>query len=55
MLKKHTTLKIVEIARLAGMQYHAAGKLIRTFEKEINDSENLRKIIRKTEDKIFNK
>ena len=45
LLKKHTTLKVVEIAELNGAKQHATGELIRKFEKEIAKKKELRELV----------
>ncbi|HPG36109.1 MAG TPA: transposase [bacterium] len=49
LLKKHTTMNLRELSKLAGMNYRSAGELARRFEKEIKQSKKLAKLIEKTE------
>jgi len=49
LLKKHTTLKVVEIAEIAGMNSTAAGELIRRFGREITKSKELTNILNNSE------
>ena len=49
LLKKHTTLKVVEIAEIAGMNSTAAGELIRRFGREITKSKELTSILNNSE------
>jgi putative transposase len=52
LLKKHTTLKVSEIAELVAMNQHSAGELIRRFEKEIEQNEEIKKMIEKIEERL---
>lgn len=54
LLKKHTPMKIVEIAKLAGMNYKAAGELIRAFERKMKASKKLTTILNNTEKRLNN-
>lgn len=54
LLKKHTTLKISEIAELNSIKQHATGELIRKFEKEIAKMKELRELIVSIEQLLHN-
>lgn len=43
--QSHTPMKIVEIAKVAGMNYKAAGELIRAFERKMKASKKLATIV----------
>ncbi|HNZ54980.1 MAG TPA: transposase [bacterium] len=53
LLKKHTTLKVVEIAELSGMSSVAAGELIRRFGREMKASKELATLLNHSE-KLLN-
>ncbi len=53
LLKKHTSLKIVSIAKLAEMTPFAAGELIRRFNKEILLSKEIEEKLRAVEKQLY--
>ena len=53
LLKKHTILKVVEIAELSQMSPVAAGELIRRFGREIKESKELATLLNHSE-KLLN-
>ncbi|HRZ80630.1 MAG TPA: transposase, partial [bacterium] len=52
MLKKHTKMKVSEIAEHSKMKQHAAGELIRKFEKKFENAEELRILIEYIEKRL---
>ncbi len=52
LLKKHTVLKVSEIAEIVGMNQHSTGELIRRFEKEIEQSKEMKILVEKIENRL---
>lgn len=52
-LKHYTFLKIVEIGEIAGISYGAASTLIRSFEKELQESSEMKRMVTKIEERVL--